>query len=405
MQQACFPRFRLWSLIPLLATGLLTACGSTDASSSTSSGAGSTDDACLALAAQCFATQTACVAPAGEGPRCEPCGSGHYSREGLACEPIGGTPVEHEFAEFTVGAGEEVLGLCQSWTLDNETELWVNAVELTQDEASHHSNWTYVTDDMFEGPDGVWPCDERGYSQLSAALSGGVLYAQSTQATHEVQKFPNGAAIRLPPHARIIGDVHLLNTSAAPITGSAKLALYTSPEDEVAVKLVPFHLTFHVLDIPPLSQSRFVAECELDGPFRTQSDAPFAMDLYYSLPHTHALGTRMFLEVAGGPNDGQSLLDAAGSNGEARGVAYTTPVRIEGATGLRFGCEFDNPRAESVHWGFGDQEMCEMLGFADSRVGFESSVSTLDAPGTGEGGLPEYTGPCSTLAVLWDHGE
>jgi len=62
--------------------------------------------------------------------------------------------------------GEEVLGLCQSWTLNNPEELWVNAVELGQDVASHHSNWTFVPDNLYKGEDGVWPCDERSSRQM-----------------------------------------------------------------------------------------------------------------------------------------------------------------------------------------------------------------------------------------------
>ena len=86
-------------------------------------------------------------------------------------------------------------------------------MELEQSEASHHSNWTFVPDDQFTGPDGSWKCKDRGYSQLTAALQGGVLYAQSTQATREVQKFPDGVVVRIPPRSRIISDVHVLNTT------------------------------------------------------------------------------------------------------------------------------------------------------------------------------------------------
>ena len=73
-----------------------------------------------------------------------------------------------DFAEFSVDPGEEVLGLCQSWTLHNPNEIWVNAVELTQDEASHHSNWLFVPSDKYDGDDGVWDCAERGYTEFDA---------------------------------------------------------------------------------------------------------------------------------------------------------------------------------------------------------------------------------------------
>ena len=356
-------------------------------------------DACRELAAQCLADQQGCVEePA--GPRCVPCGVGSYADGSGACAPIQGAPLSNRFADFTTQPGEEIAGLCQSWTLGNATELWVNAVELNQNEASHHSNWTFVPSDKFDGPDGVWPCDDREYDQLSAALTGGVLYAQSTQAMREVQKFPDNAALRIPPYSRIIGDVHVLNTTSAPVTGHAELTIYTLPADEVGAKLAPFHITYTGLDIPPLATSQFSGECALDATFQSITQKPLDMILYYGMPHTHSQGRRVFLEVIGGPQDGQSLLDVRGFNGEARGVAYQPPVNLAGATGLRFGCEFENPRQERIGWGLGDQEMCEMLGFIQSEIAFESRMQAADAA-PADGAMQRFTSPCTTAAFEW----
>jgi len=350
-----------------------------------------------AEAAACLVNQHACVLE-GEAARCVPCELGQYAAQNGQCTAIGGTPLHHAFAEFETPAGGEVLGLCQSWTLDNDTELFVNAVELVQNEASHHSNWTFVPEDRFDGPDGVWPCDERGYDQLSAALAGGVLYAQSTQAAKEVQKFPDGAVVRIPARARVIGDVHLLNPTDNPISGRAEMTLYSLDASAVRVRLAPFHMTYDGLDIPPRSTSRFTGECDLSDSFDSAVGTPLEMTLYYALPHTHALGTRFFFEVVGGPDDRRSLLDVDGFNSEARGRLYDPPLDLDGATGLRFGCEFENPRDESVGWGFGDQEMCEMLGFAEMDLVFESRVEEAVADGT-DGETQLFTGSCSTLAI------
>src|SRR5690606_24121122 len=160
--------------------------------------------------------------------------------------------------------------------LNNEEELWVTAVQLEQDELSHHSNWTFVPDTSYVGEDGIWPCDERDYDQLGAALMGGVLYAQSTQASYEVQAFQDGAAIRLPPHARVISDIHVLNTTTEAHRGNVDLTIYTVPREEVAIALVPFHIDYHALDIPARSDARFVADCALRDDFLgSLGGAPF----------------------------------------------------------------------------------------------------------------------------------
>jgi hypothetical protein len=329
------------------------------------------------------------------------CAEGTYASKAGACEPIGGSPMSNDFANFTVKGGEEIEGLCQSWTLNNPEELWINAVEMTQDVVSHHSNWTFVPANMFEGPDGVWPCDERSYSQFDAALYGGVLYAQSTQATHEVQKFPDGAAVRVMPYARIVGDVHLLNTTSADVSGHAKLTLYSLPEEEVKVKLAPFHLNYRGLNIPAHATSRFFGECSLKEKFPSQE---MNMDVYYLLPHTHSMATRFFVDVMGGPLDGQSLLNVEGFNSEARGRSFDPPIDLMGSTGLRFGCEFTNTRSESVGWGCGDQEMCEVLGFAAAPIAFDSQVKTAEPAGE-EGSIALFTGACNTVSFFWDQNK
>jgi hypothetical protein len=350
------------------------------------------------MISQCLGSQKACATDEAAGDHCIECPNAQYAALSGSCEPIGGTPLSHDFAMFTTMPGEEVLGQCQSWTLNNPEEIWVTGVELSQDEASHHSNWTFVPDDQFKGPDGVWKCDDRNYSQLTAALAGGVLYAQSTQAAHEVQKFPNGAAVRIPPYSRIIGDVHLLNTGTTAVTGHAKLTIYSLPLADVKVKLVPFHLTYDGLNIPPHATSRFTGDCAVG---KEIPGGTLAFDVYYVLPHTHALATRFFFDAVGGKNDGLSLIEVDGFTKEAHGKAYDPPIDLKDATGLRFGCEYFNPRADYVKWGFGDQEMCEVLGFADGTHAFESRVETADAAGTDKD-VQLFTGDCSTIAFQWD---
>jgi hypothetical protein len=386
-----------WTFAILPVTFALAGCEPADTTDTTDTSSTSTPGPCDARHDECLSKQQVCVEK-GDGPTCEACPSGQYAAASGACEAIGGTAYTNQFADFTVKSGEEVKGLCQSWTLNNAEELWVNAVELTQDVQSHHSNWTFVPDDKFAGDDGVWPCKDRGYTQLEAALYGGVVYAQSTQAAQEVQKFPNGAAVRIPPYSRIVGDVHLLNVTSQDVTGSAKITLYALPESDVQVKLVPFHLVYTGLHIPPLASSRFTGNCALDSKFV----GSFDMDIYFVLPHYHSLGRSFFLDVMGGPKDKEEIFRIGEYDGEAHGKAYDPPYRVEGAEGLTFGCDFINPRNEYIQYGLGDQEMCEVLGFADSTMAFESDVDTAEAAGN-DGDVQLFTGQCNTLAFQWDH--
>ncbi len=384
----CFP------ILLLVTPFAVTACSSSDPLTTPEPITCEAEDA-----SACRVNQLACQLD-GTTPSCFSCSSGEYADAAGTCATLGTDPLSHEFPEQTVEPGGESVGLCRSWTLGNAEPIYVNAVELEQDESSHHSNWLFVPEGNFDGPDGIWPCSERGYSQLGAAVVGGVLYAQSTQATRETQKFPDGVVIRLPPNARIISDIHTLNSSSSDVTGNSNVTLYSLAPDEVTVELVPFHLTYDGLHIPPQSTSRFTGECDLEKQFQQNTKKPLDMKVYYMLPHTHALGTRMFVEAMGGAIDGQTLIDVRGFNGEARGRSYDPPIDLNGATGLRFGCEFENPRAESVGWGFDDQEMCETLGFAATPIAFESRVDTAESSGD-DNGIATFSGDCSTISFLW----
>src|SRR6185295_16642636 len=134
---------------------------------------------------------------------------------------------------LTVPANQELIGVCQSWTLGNDAALFVNRVVARNDGAFHHSNWIWVDDTSYDGPDGTWQCDERGFDQILAGAVGGVFFAQSTQARGDTQALPAGVAFEMPAHARIIGDVHLLNPTDTDIDTSLSFELYTLPADQV----------------------------------------------------------------------------------------------------------------------------------------------------------------------------
>src|SRR5688572_26091247 len=113
--------------------------------------------------------------------------------------------IEADVSTITIGGGVEDEDTCQSWTLNNETELWVNGISQTNGGAYHHANWFFVPDDEFALPDGTWSCSEQDFSELTAALLGGYLFALSTQSQEEAQQLNEGDGIRIPPYSRVIG--------------------------------------------------------------------------------------------------------------------------------------------------------------------------------------------------------
>ncbi len=378
----------------------LTGCHA-DGAESTKVLPAATGASCTALSEECAASQQGCIAVPG-GATCQACGPGSYpATAGAACSAIPGTPLAHSFPEQTTSAGQEVVGLCRSWTLDNASDFWVNSVELVQDEFSHHSNWVYVPDTAFTGPDGIWECSSRTYELWSGVAAGGLLFSQSTQATHEVQPFGTGAALHVPAHARIISDIHLLNTSSVGNTGHATLTLYTIPAAQVTAPLVGFHVEYDALTIAPLATSSFTGNCGAIGSaVATAQGSPFAPRIHYLLPHTHSLATGFYASILGGPNDGQALINLGTYDGEAHGRGYEPPVDMTGALGITLSCEYTNTLTKAVGWGNPPNEMCELFGFAETPDFFQSHIPTGMSAGTSDAGVQLFTSTDCVTEVI-----
>lgn len=287
---------------------------------------------------------------------------------GDAAPPAAPTDVRLDFPAVTMQAGEELADLCQSATLGNDGPLFVNRVELAAGPGWHHSNWHYVPESAYEGPDGVWPCSARDFENAAASALGGTLFAQSTQSTAEAQAFPAGAAIVLPPRVKIVGQTHGLNVSDAPLTTAITLTLHTLPEAQVTTRLRAMSFQYHPLELPPRSRSRFTIECDLATRHENALERPLDFRLYYALAHYHELGRAMRIEAFGGPRDGEVIWEVASAVGEPAGRTIAPPYDLTGTSGVRVSCDFDNPRDEVVRWGIGDQEMCVFLAFTDSEV-------------------------------------
>ena len=208
-----------------------------------------------------------------------------------ACDPTQEVcTFAHAVSTVVVPAGVEEEDTCQSWTLDNPTELWVTSVTQHNDGAYHHANWFFVPDDAFDLPDGAWTCSEHEFNEVVAALLGGYLFALSTQSLAETQALPAGSAIRIPPYSRVIGSSHLLNASDDPVVTTMRLALHTVPPSQVRAKMAPARIQYIDLALDPMASSSFSTECLIDAAHQDRLGQPLQYELHYALSHYHALG-------------------------------------------------------------------------------------------------------------------
>jgi hypothetical protein len=303
----------------------------------------------------------------------------------------------HTFPAITLDAGEERLDLCQSWTLDNTDPIYVDSVTLDAGPGWHHSNWMWVPDTQFAGPDGTFPCNDRSFNELTAALNGGgVFFAQSTQSTHEVQSFAPGAAYMIPPHARVIGAIHIFNLQTTPVDTALTFTVHGLPSTDVITLLHGLALDNRNISIAAHSTTMVDMSCNLANTTRTHR---LDQHIYYVLPHYHGLATGFQLFAVGGPHDGELVFGTSTGIGDPLGSAFTVPFDLTDATGLRLQCTYQNPGADTVTWGvYRTDEMCTMLAYVDGPVQFAAASNGMVATTTGTDGSTIETSPCSAIS-------
>ncbi|HEY5924379.1 MAG TPA: hypothetical protein VIV11_22030 [Kofleriaceae bacterium] len=304
----------------------------------------------------------------------------------------------YEFGPFDVAAQEEVTSKCVQISLHNADTIFINSVELTTGPGFHHSNWFFVPEHRFAGAEGTFNCKDRDFNIAAAAATGGVFFAQSTQSTHEVQAFPTGMAIPLPPRTKLIGQIHLLNRSDEDLVINPSLKLTPIPEAEVTKKLAGISMEFHPLSLPPRKQSRFTVDCDLE-PYRdVEKNRDLDFNIYYTLAHYHQYGTRMLLEAVTPTDTASTIYTTTNSIGDALGGPLLPPFPMTGNTRLRLTCEYYNNTDAMIYYGNGDGEMCVFLAFSDSPWLWGGGVldETPDpTSGVDQGGVMTFTRNCS----------
>ena len=319
-------------------------------------------------------------------------------------------PRTYTFGPYPLEPGVEITDDCVSITLHNNEPIYVNQVELATNPGFHHSNWFWVPETQFAGPDGTWSCNERHYSEAAAGVFGAVLFAQSTQALHEIQAFPVGAATKIPPHAKLVAGLHLLNASDEPVAPKIDLTITPIAADAVTADLHGFAFQNQTIQIPPHAKSRFTIECDLTkglglGGMETTRPPP-DFRIYHVLAHYHELGSGLTFEALrdtdGAP---EMMFESRTRIGDALGSVLDPPFDLTGHAKIRFACEYDNPRDTTVGWGVGDQEMCIVFAFTDSPLVWSGGAPYAESPGPGvdNNGVIEFTHSCITTSTDGTH--
>lgn len=307
----------------------------------------------------------------------------------------------HAFGSIAIAANSEDTEKCVSITLDNDEPLYINQVELTTGPGFHHSNWLFVPEHSFAGPDGVWTCDDRNYDQVAAGILGGVFFAQSTQTPHEVQQLPAGVAIKLPAKSKLVAQIHLLNYGDEDLTLEPTMAFTPIPEADATTIMRSFAFEYHPLGLPPGRQSRFSVECDLGTRHQEAFGRPMDFKLYYALAHYHEWGTGLTIEAVRGDGTASTIYTTTTAIGDTLGGVIDPPFDMTGFAKLRLTCDYYNDTANTIRYGNGGGEMCIFNAFSDSTHTWAGGALDNGDPGTPTdlNGVMSFTRNCQVYSV------
>ena len=306
----------------------------------------------------------------------------------------------HTFEALAIDVGQELSNVCQSWSLDNDEPIFVSKVRQRNDGAWHHSNWYFVPENVYPGPDGTWDCNQRGFGDVSAALAGGVFFAQSTQTMQELQAFPDGAVVEIPPRHKIVGGVHLVNITGTPLETSLSFDIETLPEEDIEIRLRPISFTNTALDIEPMAESRFEMSCNLGEQFELYLGQPADYNIYYVLAHFHEWGNYFRLSFVDDDDAERTVFELKNSIGEPLGATFDPPIPSEGAPWLRVECGYLNDTDRRLRYGLGGQEMCVFLAYTDADLVIGATSGENTPMGQSEDGVYMNETSCGPVLAV-----
>lgn len=349
----------------------------------------------LALAA-CGSTEAANGGPGGAGG--DPGSGGNGGDTGTDFKATW----SHTFPSIFVESGTEHDYDCQAVILNNEETLYVTGVRQTNDGAWHHSNWFYVPEDSYGG-DGTFDCrytPNGRFDMVSAAVSGGVVFAQSTQNLEETFRFPARSAVVIPPHSKIIGALHLVNIAAGDIDTSITLEFETAEPEEIDVSLQPLSYLIYSLDIPSQQESRWRMSCEMGSTYDVLGrDDTFG--IYYVLGHYHSWGNYFALSYVDEDGSERPIVELESVIGDSLGRVIDPPVFANGASHMKVTCGYNNTTDANLTWGNdADKEMCMFLAYVGAPVKVVAWGQEAAAEVGMVDGVRTYEAQCPTVTAF-----
>jgi hypothetical protein len=270
---------------------------------------------------------------------------------------------------WTLESGEEDPRWCQKVLLTED--VYVAAMRPVHPPGTHHTTLSLVADD--------------GKTTCSGSMFGaGMIYAAGA-GTGEL-RMPNGVAMKFPAGQALLLNLHIYNSSQAPLSGVSGIEIVRADPAEVKSEADLLISGPTNISLPPASETTITHTCRLSA-----DQTAFTL-----FPHMHQLGVRIKTTVTLG--GAPMVLHDGNYHFEEQYLLPVGPLAFRAGDTITTECTYRNTRAEPVTFGeSSDTEMCFSIFFRYPRN--KSTFCTGSDDGEADGGPSTSGGPCAALGA------
>jgi hypothetical protein len=254
--------------------------------------------------------------------------------------------------EFSLDAGQERY-LCFASTLAEN--LVVSGYHVAGQPFAHHLIFSRA---RAPEPEGFAECD------IAFRNTWETLFIAGTGDT--MLEFPADAGHQLTAGTQLVAQLHLLNASDAPVSGSVTIDMRRSSVANPR-PVSSFIFGTAAVQLPPGQTTEVVGTCPMWQP----------VQLIAGFPHMHLLGTSLTFEVGTSAGPMREVFKRDPFSFDDQRIEMLD-VSIAAGDVSRVRCTFDNTLDEAVDYGESTRnEMCYFVGFAVDRPSMSACLEVL----------------------------
>ena len=279
-------------------------------------------------------------------------------------------PVNETWSRLAEGswaleAGSEDPRWCKKIVL--QEDVYISALRPVHPAGTHHTTLSLVQDDGKEGCAG-------------GMFGAGLIYAAGA-GTGEL-RMPKGVALKLPAGQAVLLNLHIYNSTPAPIAGTSGIEVIRAKREEITNEADILLSGPTNFSLPPSQQTTLKHTCAVAND----------QTVFTLFPHMHQLGKHIKTSVTVGGTS--TVLHDGEYDFEEQYLLPVGPISFHAGDSITTECTYQNTGTTPVKFGeSSDTEMCFSILFRYPRGKSTFCTGPTEGGGSGDGGRPPVSGP------------